>query len=305
MYEIRSIHIASLNGSLSENIPFQAILKKMVPQDLQHLLEPEEVADLHPIALVAYKDGEPAGLALATFPLPQTAELQTLYVGETGFNPDLAEQLLLALKAELARLKRLSLFYVYSADAVETPALEQLLAKLGWEKPILYTIRCLIEQKLFNPPWLNRPNTLPAGFEEFFWKDLTERDRKQLAQSKEQHLFPLFLYPLGPEETKIELLNSLGLRFQNEIIAWLVTHRIGLDTIRYTSFYIHQKWQSSGTGMKLLCDSINLHKKTDITWGLFEVNLADAELSWIRFVKHHLVPYAAEVHRRKYIETAI
>ncbi|NET42698.1 hypothetical protein [Okeania sp. SIO2B3] len=45
--------------------------------------------------------------------------------------------------------------------------------------------------------------------------------------------YPTSLSPFG--NTPAEPLNSLGLRYETQLVGWMVTHRVATDAIRYST----------------------------------------------------------------------
>jgi hypothetical protein len=43
----------------------------------------------------------------------------------------------------------------------------------------------------------------------------------------------------------MEPVNSLGLRFDGQIVEWIITHRIAPGTTRYTALFVHKELQKT------------------------------------------------------------
>ena len=143
-------------------------------------------------------------------------------------------------------------------------------------------------------PWFHLKLNYPKDFKEFLWKTLKDSDRQYIRHNEQQGRFPEFLSPLLEERT-IEPMNSLGLRHKGEIVGWMVTHRIDIDTIRYSSLFIERSLQKRSLAMKLLIDSLHLHALHPTKSALVEMPYNNVDSDWIHLVNKHLVPYATEV----------
>ena len=63
------------------------------------------------------------------------------------------------------------------------------------------------------------------------------------------------------QEDKIEPLNSLGLRYKDKVIGWMINHRIAPDTIRYTQMYVHPDYQPLSRSILFLAKAIEIHSR--------------------------------------------
>lgn len=227
------------------------------------------------------------------------AEICSLMVETTFRDRGIGTHLLNFLQETLKQLNIWALELKYEQANPFTPALEKILIKLKWPSPRLYLIRCHYDDSAnFNPPWYQNytPPPLLPGVSLFLWKDLPLNIRDKILFQIEQGVFFSYLSPFRSEAI-LEPLNSFGLVFNQELIAWNITHRIAPDTIRYSSFYIDKNFQSFGYAIWLLVKSIQLQKEAAVLKAVFEVNYNETYLSWWRFVVKRLVPYADHVEK--------
>lgn len=103
--------------------------------------------------------------------------------------------------------------------------------------------------------------------------------------------YPASLNPLG--ETPAEPLNSLGLRYDDQLVGWMVTHRVATDAIRYSTMFVEKRFQRLGRGISLLSQSILRQAENSVPYCLFAV--ADDNPAMLQFVQRHLQPYLREV----------
>lgn len=253
------------------------------------------------IIVGALQNNTPIGVALATrFPHNKVADIEYMFVSPAYRHHQIGAQLFLFLEQELIKESCIGMTMVYPENEPTTPILEKLMRNSGWDKPRLFMIRCQFKVADFNPLWyvnlLEKKNQWVNESEVciFPWRELKLQERNLLYHQQEQGRIPLEISPFKEPE-KIEYLNSLGLRYKEEVIGWIVTHRIEPEMIRYSSLYIHKEYQFLGYSMHLLCQAICLHKQSGVPFGMLEINVRQAAPSWMSFVKRRLIPYAASV----------
>lgn len=239
---------------------------------------------------------KPIGLLLAnTVPILHIAEIKTLYVDEEHRCRGIAKQLITHLQKELIKESYYLLLFPYKTNDPYTPVLEHIVEHLGWPKPQLLLLHCKFDGNAFHPPWLTTDYPVPEGFEIFPWKDLAPHEHDKLERQEAQKLIPTILSPVGRDEHKIEMLNSVGLRHKGTVIGWMITYRDDVETIRYTKFFIQRAWQMKGIAITLLCEAIKRQQKVGVPWAVLDVSINETEPSWLRFVERRLIPYAHEI----------
>ena len=82
--------------------------------------------------------------------------------------------------------------------------------------------------------------------------------------------------------------NSLGLRSDNEVVGWMITHRTRPDTIQYTSLYVEPavRRRQPGIGMALLAKSICLQIESGVPRGIFLVHMDNPQ--GLNLTRRHL-----------------
>ncbi|MFM6093015.1 MAG: GNAT family N-acetyltransferase [Dolichospermum sp.] len=191
--------------------------------------------------------GQPMGLALAQIqPDGVSAEVLSLYVGAERRNTGIGTALLNFLEGVLLKRGCQLLNMVYMTGKATTPALEKLLEKCAWSSPTPRMLICKSDRRVLDAPWLKMYEKLPPSFTIFPWCELTHEERKTIEeQQKSDPWIPEELVPFLHEEG-MEALTSFGLRYQGEVIGWLITHRIFPDTIRYTCDWVREDLQKTG-----------------------------------------------------------
>ena len=198
------------------------------------------------------------------------------------------------MQEELKKENASILSLTYPLEEETTLAFEKVLVANDWKDTRPFMIRCIFRRETFPREWIPKSPNYPSAFQEFFWRDLTEADRKKLKIMQAQKIFPPTVSPFI-NENQIEFLNSLGLRHEGEIVGWMINHRVDPDTIRYSCFFIQRPYRNLGYSIKLLIDSIDLHLQSTVPFGMLELPLLQVNKAWIQFIQRRLVPYATSV----------
>ncbi len=283
MYNVQKIHLDQTSSKDLEK------LKDFTPIKYQKLLT-KPTPNLFAFAI--FDNHETIAFSLSEF-IPRTYIADILFVKTTESHSknELAQTLLQAIEADLKRAGCTLISLTYP----QFDPLEPTLIQNGWKGPRIFQEKYLFDGFTFSPPWLNRSYKLAAGVKIIEWKMVTENQKKVLNHFLKQQRFPDYISPFK-EEFSIEMLNSLALEKEKEIVGWMITHRIKDDTIRYTSLYVENAVNHKQTWIKLLSDSIKLQKNSPIQWANFEVNTHISNSSWNSFVKKHLAPYSDKIH---------
>lgn len=293
MYLVKRLDLATLDPHLYEAYAalteprYRCCLKSRNPYDISHTTQ---------IAIGATWENKPVGLLLASeMDFLHFAELYSIYLAEAHRHRKIATEMISLLEAELIKLSCNFVTHIYSTADPTTPFLEKLLSDLNWSPGKLFGILCRFDASLFSPPWLNKQYHLSKAFHLFPWNELELKERNRLLRQLEQGVFPASVSPFGNEESTIEPLNSLGLRYKNKVVGWMITHRVAPDTIRYSALYIQREFQYRKEAIILLCEAIKLQIKSSVRWGIIEINIGQIEPSWLSFVQQRLIPYATSV----------
>lgn len=283
---------------LSELIQSPDYASLIKPSLLPELRSPSDLTRW--IAAEAWMDGKLAALALAEiYPLNRIGKLRSLVIHENFTGKGIWRPLFTFMQERLSSEEKMrGMEWIYDQESPSAPAMESILASLGWAPPLLYLIRFHFDADSFNPPWLNRTFPLPANMRYFPWKDLLPQDRDTINYLSQQGRFPPYLSPLYKEET-IDLETSVGLRKEGLLVGWSLTRRPDPSTILYSSLYIDSGLLYGGYGIQLLLESIRRHKKLPVPHALFEISLREIDPTWLHFVNKRLLPYAVRVERIK------
>lgn len=278
------------------------IFASFLPKELTSLLSlesPESYTGRDLIAIGCLCENIPLGLALAAHPESHShIVVEYLFVVPSHRNRGIGTSMLDLLLQE-GKQQGIKVFTLaYPKEQEWTSYLENILTKQHWHPARPFMLICRFDVFVFSVPWIEK-NTYqyPEGYEEFLWEDLTTDEKQRLQMEQKQGVFSSLVSPFIDEES-IESLNSLGVRYQGRVVAWMITHREPPDTIRYKTLYVEKGVPKSGMVMaKLLADSICLHLTARTSWAILEVPLIQVPHSWIHFIERRLVPFADQVTR--------
>jgi GNAT superfamily N-acetyltransferase len=183
----------------------------------------------------------------------------------------------------------------YSSNTT-TPALQHILAKNNWMPSHPYTLICstLIED-LKKADWLNR-YSLPESVTLFLWSELTPEEKERIKQQREDVLkYPPELDPFYDEQI-LEPITSVGIRYQGEVVGWMITHRIAPDTIRYSALFARKDLPKVRCVLPLMAAAIKRHTEhPEIPNVKYIVMSYNAPM--LQFVERHMVPFKTSTNQ--------
>ena len=250
---------------------------------------------------------EPIGLILARYnQFPEEnklyGEILSWFVVPSYRRQGIGKELLARIEQELQKrgCNKITINYLSSFN---TPFIEKILARQNWLTPetkalVCYATTANVEntKKPHLTQYLDRLlSHLPHDYTIFPWYTLTPEEREIIEQ--EIHTNPL-VRKFNPfwDETQLEPLNSLGLRYQNRVVGWVITHRIAPDTIRYTQMFVYPDTQPLSRSILLLAKAIQLQVEAQqATKGTFRVDMDNKPM--VKFVYRRLAPYLDEIRK--------
>ncbi len=241
------------------------------------------------IAIGVHLDSQAVGLGLAIIN-KDDAEIVSLFIRPEHRGKRLGKTLLHYIETELEQRGCSEVSLVYISNAT-TPALERILEQLNWSIPQLRMLVCSCDiEKFKDASWLKLEQSLPNSYTIFPWFELTHQERKLIQkQQTSSAWYPEILSPFKEEEI-IEPTNSLGLRYQNQVVGWMITHRVAVDTVRYTALFVKNDLQRLGRGIALLARAIQLQlKQNEVPKAVCTVVADNAQM--VKFVDRRLAPY--------------
>lgn len=239
---------------------------------------------------------QPIGYVLAVcLPDKSKACIISLFVESIHRGQGIGKKLLAKTEQILNRYGCQQVHLSYSTNPT-TPVLQHILAKHNWMPSHPYSLICstLIEY-VKKADWLNR-YTLPKSITLFSWSELTPEEKERIKQQRQEILkYPPELDPFNEEQT-IELMNSVGIRYQGEVVGWMITHRIAPDTIRYSALFAREDLPKVRCVLPLLAAAIKRQAEhPEIPHAKYIVMSYNAPM--LRFVERHLVPYKTSTNQ--------
>ena len=251
------------------------------------------------IALAASYLEQPVGLALAEISEDDSsAEVRSIFVEPAQRCAGIGTALLTRLEEELSQRGCTKAKLSYMAGKSTTPALEHLLQKCNWAPPGSQMLICKGQvEAVIEAPWMKTYSRLPSSYSIFPWLEITQEERQAIQQQQEtQPWIPEDLIPFQYEK-HLEPLNSLGLRYQGQVVGWVINHRFSPDTIRYTCSFVRKDLQKMGRIISLYAEAAKLQLQAKISHGIWTVPVAHE--SMVNFVKHRWAPYLISIGETK------
>jgi len=238
------------------------------------------------LGILALKQKEAVGLILAETYASQDkkiTEVLSYFVKPEYRNQGIGTKLLRHLQKNSTEMK-----IAYKVTQITTIALEPILRQLGWEKPkTTFLLAKSSTEKIAQIPWLNK-YPLPAKFTLFPWTEITPTDLEDLKQLN----YPPSLSPLN-QDSRLETLNSLGLRYDGKVVGYCITHRVDEQTIRYSTMYVEPPFQKMGRGITLIAEALKRQINSNIPY--YKCAVAADNQPMLRFTQKHLAPYCTSI----------
>ncbi|EGK83528.1 GCN5-related N-acetyltransferase [Microcoleus vaginatus FGP-2] len=249
------------------------------------------------IAVGVHLHQMPVGLALAEYlPDEGAGEILSLFVAPEYRGQGLGKALLREMESHLRQHDCLKLHLVYTPNST-TPVLENILLQHHWNPPQPRMLICTgTPEAIQKAAWLKLDTIADPHYTMFPWVELTAQERQDiLLRQAQSRWYPDILSPFK-EEAILEPLNSLGLRYRDRVVGWMITHRITSDTIRYTSLFVKEELQTIGRAIPLLATAIKIHvQHRESHQAIFTVAIDNAPM--VKFVQRRLAPYLVSMRQ--------
>lgn len=227
---------------------------------------------IQPLAIGAWESGEPAGLLVAELPLESGGdpELLSLFVTSERRREGIATALVERLEQEIEKRQFDKLLAVYMTGKPGIEAVERIFQKRRWQPPETRMVSVKFDlEKLAEASWLRRYKLGPE-YEIFPWVELGHDEREELRESHEKlGWIAADLLPWDYENTEIEPLTSVGVRYRGKVVGWVLNHRLSEDTIRYTCSFIHKSLGRLGKIVPLYGESFRRSREAGFAQGMF------------------------------------
>jgi GNAT superfamily N-acetyltransferase len=228
-----------------------------------------------------------AGMALAQHTPPDAgAEVLSLFVVPEQRQRGIGSSLLAHLTRVVAEQRRHSIRLTYRDDWPGAVVLERILARQGWSTPRDTLLHCKARpNSVLQAPWFARAR-LAQGYRVFPWDDLTPAEQQAIvARQAREGWFPAVLDPFQ-EAARREPTSSLGLRWHDEVIGWMITHRMNTETVQYTSLFITPGRHHRAQAVPLLAAALQRQAAQQIPFGTFQVDVTNDPMR--RFLERRL-----------------
>lgn len=259
------------------------------------LLYGELESDISTVAIAASYHDQPIGLVLASIRQnDSSAEILSIFVKAEHRCNGVGTALLKCADEELLRRGCTKIELVYMTGKETTSALEHLLQKCNWNPSSPRMLVCKGKAKVvMGAAWMRRYRKLPSSYEIFPWTEITQEERHAILQKQEtKPWIPKDLVPFQYERN-LELINSLGLRYQGQVVGWVINHRLSPDTIRYTCSFVREDLQKMGRIISLYAEAGDRQVTADIPNIIWTVPLEHE--SMVKFVKYRWAPYLTSI----------
>ena len=238
------------------------------------------------IGVTALFGRQPVGLMLCELGKDRSARILCWRVLPEYCNRGIGSSLLGYLEQSALNHGIRTLSLTFRSDWPSRRVVEKTLHKRGWSSPreILRLYKAT-RSSYHEPAWFSRVK-LREGYRLFPWRELSSAEREGiLERQRKEAWYPNELTPFQ-EKASIEWSNSLGLRFHDEVVGWMITHRVAPDVIQYTSLFVSPEHRLLAGGMPLIIEAVRRHEATDVNRAIFQVQSQNQAL--IKFVDRRL-----------------
>ena len=237
---------------------------------------------------------KPVGMVLALVNQPSyRGTIESLYVVNNYRDQGIGTTLMRMIEEQLAQkgCKELQLNY-RKPDDVEDDVIERIIRKGGWEKPkdVNTLFKLKDWQKVLDASWANV--RMPSSCQVFRWCDLGNEDMRRLKEdekrvSNEEEYFSPFV------EADFDSDSSLGLRYNGQVIGWMITRRLSQDVIAFSNLYVKKDFQGRIFGPLILAESIRIAHDNKIPKAIFVVRNANKRM--LGLSNRHLKKFSYEI----------
>lgn len=233
----------------------------------------------------------------------KTIFIRSLFVAPDFRRQGLAGSLIKTLEnySHSKEFNKLCIEYVSNRSAAA--GLEAFFKAHQWPPPedtmVLCHMYCTKAKEMMMTPPMNTYH-LPKGFEIFLWSEISEQEFLQLQQEHVQHPF---YDGFEPRRDDTVAYNSLGLRYNNEIVGWLLTRRRNKSIMLYDNLFVKQKYRKLARAVPLLIESMKLQCRQE--WylpnngGIWQTEAKNKPM--VHFIERYLAPFSKEIKKNRLI----
>jgi GNAT superfamily N-acetyltransferase len=244
--------------------------------------------------VVAERDNEPVGMCVAERDgESHSGTVLSLFVSAEFRGEGIGGSLLKASVQALRNGGCAKAEIVFTDEKPDAAArMRAMLSRAGWDAPVKRMLVFRWDLKGYDAelPWM-KSFTLRQGFDIGLWSDVTEAEKAQLRDSDQRDgwIAP-DLRPWDFEEN-YEPLNSLSLRYEGELVGWMINDRVAPDVIRFTCSFVREDLQKAGCIIALYARALKLQMEAGILQVMWAVPFQHPRM--IAFSKRRLATNSA------------
>lgn len=222
--------------------------------------EQGDTTTIKPLAVAAWVDGQPIGLAVAEVPAGPAGlpELLSLFVRETHRRQGVADALVDAVEGEVAARGFETVQAVYTTGKPEIDTVERLFSRRGWHDPIARTVTVRFSPaQALATNWFGRLEFPRDDYEIIAWTDVRPDEREALMQEqRDEQWIPSGLEPWRHDRLGFDEVSSVGLRYKGRLAGWVINHRVAADTVRFTCSWMRNDMRGLARILPLYTESL-------------------------------------------------
>jgi GNAT superfamily N-acetyltransferase len=176
----------------------------------------------------------------------------------------------------------------YRASTEISSCFEPILARLGWSTPRTdFLLLKGFSEQLAAIDWVDRfPITAPYSVQP--WSQLSEPQRAQAAAFDTQAELQPSINRQGLEPTI-----CLALLHHQTPVGWLLAHRTGASSVRYSGLFVEPAHRGRGRALALLAEGFRRQHSATIPTGRAAIDYRNTAM--LRLLKRHLGRHLASI----------
>jgi hypothetical protein len=247
----------------------------------------------------ARMNNKPSGLIAASlFPAEKTSAVLSVFIKKGCRKKGIGTGMFEILEKFLKENGYKKIIIEFIRNTRQTNFLEKILNSSGWEKPELRTLLCRIHyKKLLKSGWLTKYK-LTEDFSIFRWNEISEEEKNRIMTYENMDgWYPENLNPFKLD-LKMQSSNSLGLKFKNEIIGWIIVQKLSKNSLNYARLFVCRDFQDMGKIIILLSEAIKIQAAEKISYGNFSFDMDNKKMKL--FYEKRFKPYVNKTNEKMY-----
>lgn len=268
-----------------------AFYRSLLAKDPAHYFVSNEQEQV--FCLGAHFNGQPVGIVISTkYQRGEIAQLIYMYVRRNYRRFGVGSLLLKHMEKKLKENLCTNYSVNFVRDIQGSHVIENFFSKHQFEfvRTDMYVYQIPLEEHILSLPWMKNVQ-LPSPFSIFPWIELTEKEREHIKAGRNEW-YPDTLNPLRHEDEMNEE-TSLGLRYNNEIVGWLITRPSTRDRLEYATLFTKDQFQQRGRGIALILKALEIHLKKRPNDRHLYFRVATSNQRMLAFVKKRIEPFVS------------